>query len=67
MIRSDEIIEAMENTASSSKHRGRMGDPTVADTADIRLWRDKLLRFFEDIDGDITVDEIVIALEDWTP
>lgn len=67
MFRSDEIIEAMENTAGSRKDKGRLGDPSVADATDIRLWRDHLLRFFEDIDGDITVDEIVIALEDWKP
>lgn len=62
---SDEIVAALENSAGSRKSRGRIGDPTCADHADVILWRNRLMRFFEDLDGDLTVTEIVDALEDY--
>ena len=62
----EEIIDALESTAGNRRNRGRLGDPQTSDHADIRLWRDTLLRFFEEIDGDVCVTEIVDALESWS-
>lgn len=61
----EEIIEALENSAGNRKDRGRIGDPATGDHADIILWRNHLMRFFEDLDGDLTVDEIRRTLEDY--
>ena len=61
----DDIIAAMESTASVRADRGRIGDPSTADHADTRLWRDRLMRFFDELDESVTVAEIRTALEDW--
>lgn len=61
----DDIIEALETTAGNRRSQGRLGDPAVGDETDIRLWRDRLLRFFEELAGDLTVGEIVDVLEDY--
>lgn len=61
----EDIIDALENTALNPRDRGRLGDPTVADHGDVVLWRNRLMRFFEDLDGDYTVDDIRSALEDY--
>ncbi|WP_404480013.1 hypothetical protein [Novosphingobium sp. BL-52-GroH] len=60
----DDIIEAMESTAQSRKRTESLKSP-FADSADMRLWRDHLLRFLEELDGDITISEVVEALEDY--
>lgn len=62
-----EVIEALESTAGVRKNRGRIGDPQTSDAADIRLWRDSLIRFLEEIDGDVSVSKVMFALEEWTP
>lgn len=62
-----EVIEALESTAPVRKNRGQMGDPQTSDAADIRLWRDSLLSFLEEIDTDLSVGEVIFALEGWTP
>jgi hypothetical protein len=66
MMDSNEIIEALESTSGNRRDRGGISDPRMPDAADIRLWRDRLLRFFEDLDAEVTVSEIVEALEDYT-
>jgi hypothetical protein len=58
----DDIIEAMESTATSRKAESYTR-PAIADAADIRLWRDRLIRFLEELEGDLTVTEIIEALE----
>ena len=63
----DEVIEALESTAPVRKNRGQMGDPQTPDAADIRLWRDSLMRFLEELDGSISVREVIFALEGWEP
>ncbi|WP_285020250.1 hypothetical protein [Novosphingobium sp. fls2-241-R2A-195] len=60
-----DIIEAMESTANSRK-RETFTRPAIADAADMRLWRDHLLRFLEELDLDLTVTEIIDALEDYS-
>lgn len=65
MVDNDEIIEALESTAGNRKERGRIGDPGVGDKQDVILWRNHLMRFLEEIDGDLTVDEIKSVLEDY--
>lgn len=62
-----EVIEALESTAPVRKNRGRIGDPQTSDSADIRLWRDSLMTFLEEIDTDLSVGEVIFALEGWTP
>lgn len=62
-----EVIEALESTAGVRKNHGRMGDPQTSDAADIRLWRDRLMEFLEEVDGDLSVSEVIFALEEWTP
>jgi hypothetical protein len=61
-----EIIEVMESTAPGHKGKG-FGEPMVtADAADIRLWRDSLMRFLEELDTDLSIGEVMLALEEWT-
>jgi hypothetical protein len=61
----DDIIEALESSAPVRKDRGRMGDPTTGDKADTIIWRDGLMRFIEELDDNLTVREIRMALEDY--
>lgn len=60
----DDIIEAMESTANSRK-RESFTRPAIADAADMRLWRDRLVRFLEELETDLSVGEILEALEDY--
>ena len=61
----DEIIEALESTANNRNDRGRIGDPATSDKADIILWRNNLMRFLEELDGDLTIEDLRDALEDY--
>lgn len=60
-----EIADALESTAPNRGNRGRFGDPATASPADVRLYRDTLLRFLEEIDGDLSVSELRLALENY--
>lgn len=62
-----EVIEALESTAPVRNNRGRIGDPQTSDAADIRLWRDRLMEFLEEIDTNLSVGEVIFALEGWEP
>lgn len=62
----EDIIEALESTAANRRDRGGISDPRSPDRADIRLWRDRLVRFLEEIEGDLTVGEIIEVLEDYS-
>jgi len=62
----EDIIEALESSAPVRKNRGRMGDPSTGDKADTILWSESLLRFFNELDDNITVREIRTALEDYS-
>jgi hypothetical protein len=62
---SDDIIEALEATALSRRDRGNIGQPRVADQQDCLLWKKRLLLFMESLDGDVTVDDIRTALENY--
>lgn len=59
----DEIIEALESTAPNRGDRGMIGDPRVPSDADIRLWRDGVIRFLTELDSDLTVAEVIDALD----
>ena len=61
----DEILEALESTAPNRGDRGRIGDRRVASGPDVRLWRDQLLRFLGELDGDATVQQVREALEEY--
>lgn len=61
----DEIIAALESSAPVKGDRGNPSDPRTASDADIRLWARGLLRFINELDGNITVDEIRRAIEDY--
>jgi hypothetical protein len=67
MHRMIEVVEAMESTAPVRKNRGRIGNPQTSDLADIRFWSDGLLSFLGEIDGDLSVSEVIYALGEWTP
>lgn len=60
----DDIIEAMESTAKSRTPESYTR-PSIANAADIRLWRDHLIRFLEELQSDLTVGEIIEALENY--
>lgn len=60
-----EIVDALESTAPNRRDRGRIDDPRTASDADIRLWRDALLRFLNEMEPFMCVDEIVAALEEY--
>ena len=60
----DDIIEAMESTASNSKDRGQIGSPAIASPTDIVFWKRALLRFLDELDGELSVSEVRQALED---
>lgn len=60
----DEIIEALENSAVSRK-AGQGLHSGCPDKRDVTNWRDRLMRFLGDLDGNLTVDEIRLALEDY--
>lgn len=62
----EEIIDALESTAGNRKNHGRIGDPAVPDKQDITDWRNRLMRFLEELDADITVGEIRSVLEDYS-
>lgn len=61
----DDIIAALESTAKGRpphKHSDRSPTP---DQQDIRLYRDQLLRFLRELDTDLTVGEMVEALDSY--
>jgi len=62
----DDIIEALESSAPVRKDRGRLGDPSTGDKADMILWREQISRFIDELDDNITVREIRMALEDYS-
>lgn len=62
----EEIIEALESTAPNRKAGDQFGR-TNASARDIRLHRDYLMRFLDELDGGITVGELRNVLEDWQP
>ena len=64
MSEADEIIEAMESTAPASKRPESLHSP-FADSGDMRLWRDRLVRFIGELEPDTTAGEIVEALEEY--
>lgn len=61
----DEIIDALESTTKSRAKTplGSMGEPSVHD---YRAHRDDLLRFLDELDGDISVSELREALENYS-
>ena len=65
MIDLQEIHEALEATATGRK-QGRMYDARAnASKVDILNRRDSLMRFLEEIDGEISVAELRDALEQY--
>ena len=60
----DDVIEALESSApNTDKHRI---DPRAnSSKRDVLNWRDVVMRFLDDIDGDLTVFEVRTALEDY--
>ncbi|MBO9099972.1 hypothetical protein J5287_11905 [Rhizobium sp. K1/93] len=60
-----EIYEALEATAAGRK-QGRMCDARAnASKTDILNRRDSLMRFLEEVDGDLSVAELRDALEQY--
>lgn len=64
MIYYDEIHDALESTAKSN--RNNMLSANLSTQRDIANWRRRLLEFLQEIENtDITVQELIEALEDW--
>lgn len=59
----DEIREAVEATAPSPGRDGQIGGRRVSNDAEARLWVHGCLRMLEELDPDVTVQDIREALE----
>lgn len=59
----DEIHDALESTAPFPSN-GMIDGRRVASSADVRLWRDQLARFLDELDGALTVQEVREALDE---
>lgn len=57
----DDIIEALEGAAPGSG--GSALKSPMASKADIRLFARSIMRFLEDLDGDLTVQELREVLD----
>lgn len=60
----EDIVEALENSAVSRK-AGQGLHSGCCDKRDVLNWRDRLMRFLGDLDGNLSVDELRRALEDY--
>lgn len=60
----DEIVEALENSALSRRNASALHSH-CPDKRDLTNWRDRLMRFLEPLDGDLTVAEIRAVLEEY--
>lgn len=63
---SDDIIDVLEGTTPCPRERGSRDRVRTADRADTVLWRDSLMRFLTELDGDLTVTELREALESYS-
>ena len=61
---SDDIIDVLEGTTPCPRVRGTDRVQT-ADRADTVLWAASLMRFLTELDGDLTVEDIRSALENY--
>ena len=61
----NEIIEALEATATVRKDRGGICDPRTSDKGDILVHRAKLLLFLESLDDDISIGDLRHVLEEY--
>lgn len=60
----DDIIEVLEGTTPCARVRGTDRVRT-AEHSDAVLWRNSLMRFLSELDGDLTVEAVRSALEDY--
>jgi len=64
MFSSRVVIKALEETAPNRD--GRIIEPrATANKADMLNWRDTVMKFLTEIDGDLTVEEVCAALADY--
>lgn len=64
MFNSRVVINALEETAPNRD--GRTISPrATANKSDMLNWRDTVMKFLSELDGDLTVEEVCAALADY--
>ena len=64
MFNSRAIVATLEETAPNRD--GKLVSPrATANKADILNWRDTVMKFMSELDGDLTVEEVCATLADY--
>ena len=59
-----DIWDALESTATNSDRK--LIDPRAnASKRDVRLWRDHIMRFLDELDAELTIGEVREALSEY--
>lgn len=61
----EDVIDALESSAPLPRNQELIGTMRTASRRDILAWRGRLMQFLDDLDGDLSVSEVRLALEEY--